>query len=83
MNVSLTPELERMVEAKVRSGSYASASEVVREGLRLLGRRDAREEAKLEALRADIQQGIDSAAAGRRSPREGAMAELRAKRQPR
>lgn len=54
MNVSLTPELERLVDSKVRSGSYASASEVVREALRLLGRRDARETAKLEALRGKI-----------------------------
>lgn len=36
MNVSLTPELERFVEAKVESGRYTSASEVVREALRLL-----------------------------------------------
>jgi antitoxin ParD1/3/4 len=82
MNVSLTPELERMVEEKVRTGSYASASEVVREALRLLGRRDARETAKLEALRSEIQKGIDSADAGRRSPRDEAMARLRAKRAP-
>ena len=36
MNVSLTPELERFVQEKVRSGRYTSASEVVREALRLL-----------------------------------------------
>jgi antitoxin ParD1/3/4 len=36
MNVSLTPELERFVQAKVDSGRYNSASEVVREALRLL-----------------------------------------------
>ena len=36
MNVSLTPELERFVEDKVVSGLYNHASEVVREGLRLL-----------------------------------------------
>jgi antitoxin ParD1/3/4 len=36
MNVSLTPELERFVQAKVESGRYNSASEVVREALRLL-----------------------------------------------
>jgi antitoxin ParD1/3/4 len=37
MNVSLTPELEQFVQAKVESGRYNSASEVVREALRLLG----------------------------------------------
>jgi antitoxin ParD1/3/4 len=36
MNVSLTPKLERFVQAKVESGRYNSASEVVREALRLL-----------------------------------------------
>ena len=36
MNVSLTPELERFVQEKVHSGRYTSASEVVREALRLL-----------------------------------------------
>jgi antitoxin ParD1/3/4 len=37
MTVSLTPELEKFVSAKVGSGRYNSASEVVREALRLLG----------------------------------------------
>lgn len=38
MNVSLTPELHRMVKARVASGLYTSASELVREALRLLAR---------------------------------------------
>jgi antitoxin ParD1/3/4 len=40
MNVSLTPELERFVQAKVESGLYNNASEVIREGLRLLKEHD-------------------------------------------
>jgi antitoxin ParD1/3/4 len=40
MNVSLTPELEELVNLKVRSGLYQTASEVVREALRLLKQRD-------------------------------------------
>ena len=40
MNVSLTPELERFVDGKVESGLYNNASEVVREGLRLLKEHD-------------------------------------------
>jgi Arc/MetJ-type ribon-helix-helix transcriptional regulator len=40
MNVSLTPELEKLVSEKVRSGLYQTASEVVREALRLLKQRD-------------------------------------------
>jgi antitoxin ParD1/3/4 len=40
MNVSLTPELEELVNLKVRSGLYQTASEVVREALRLLKQKD-------------------------------------------
>ena len=60
MNVSLTPELERMVEEKVRSGQYRTASEVVREGLRLLAHRDEEYQVKVAALRAEVQKGVDS-----------------------
>jgi antitoxin ParD1/3/4 len=41
MNVSLTPELEKFVSAKVESGRYNSTSEVVREALRLLEEHDS------------------------------------------
>jgi antitoxin ParD1/3/4 len=40
MNVSLTPELEQLVREKVASGLYQTASEVVRDALRLLKERD-------------------------------------------
>ena len=40
MNISLTPELERFVHGKVASGLYNNASEVIREGLRLLKEQD-------------------------------------------
>jgi antitoxin ParD1/3/4 len=39
LNVSLTPELNEFITSLVQSGEYKSASEVVREGLRLLQRR--------------------------------------------
>lgn len=54
MNVSLTPELERYIDDQVASGMYHSASEVVREGLRVLIDRQEDREAKLDALRRDI-----------------------------
>ena len=47
MNVSLTPELERFVSGKVESGRYNSASEVVREALRLLEENDSARAAQL------------------------------------
>lgn len=65
MNVSLTPELEKIVSFKVESGLYNSASEVVREGIRLLQQRDQMREMKLEALRTEIQKGLDDLETGR------------------
>lgn len=58
MNVSLTPELERLVQEKVASGLYNSASEVIRESLRLLQERDRLKEVRLEELRKEIQKGV-------------------------
>lgn len=61
MNVSLTPKLESFVKAKVKTGDYNNASEVVREALRLLQREDeATHERKIARLRQAIQAGIDS-----------------------
>ncbi len=54
MNVSLTPELEKMVNDKVRSGRYNSASEVVREGLRLLQDHDELKRIRQDELRREI-----------------------------
>lgn len=64
MNVSLTPELEQVISSKVKNGFYTSASEVVREALRLLQQRDETQEAKLSALRIEIQKGISELEAG-------------------
>jgi antitoxin ParD1/3/4 len=61
MNVSLTPELERFVGEKVESGLYNNASEVVREGLRLLKEQD---EVRLR-WREQIERGWQEAQAGR------------------
>jgi antitoxin ParD1/3/4 len=55
MNVSLTPELEALVDEKVQSGDYNSASEVVRAALRLLKEQDDFRRAKITELRGEIQ----------------------------
>ena len=60
MNISLTPHLEEIVKGKVDSGLYNSASEVMRDALRLLEERDQLRELRLEELRREIQKGIDS-----------------------
>jgi antitoxin ParD1/3/4 len=59
MNVSLTPELDNFVHQKVESGTYHSASEVIRAGLRLLQERDEMRQAQLAQLRKEIQFGFD------------------------
>ncbi|GMQ83209.1 MAG: type II toxin-antitoxin system ParD family antitoxin [Rhodothermia bacterium] len=60
MNVSLTSKLEGMVKKLVKSGRYNSASEVVRDGLRLVDEREQLRKIKLQALREAIQEGLDS-----------------------
>ncbi len=60
MNVSLTSKLEGMVKKLVKSGRYNSASEVVRDGLRLLQDREQLREIKLQELRKAIREGRDS-----------------------
>lgn len=60
MNVNLTPQLEELVRSKVASGLYTSASEVVREALRLMDEQDRLREAKLQQLRTEVRQGVAS-----------------------
>jgi antitoxin ParD1/3/4 len=60
MNVNLTPQLEDMIKKKVASGLYNSASEVVRDALRLMEEQDRVRAAKLEQLRQDIRAGLNS-----------------------
>ena len=60
MNVNLTPQLEELVRSKVNSGMYSSASEVVREALRLMDEQDRLRQAKLEELRRELRKGLDS-----------------------
>ena len=50
MNVSLTPALEKMVQDKVASGLYNSASEVIREALRLLSEYDDIQRRRIKEL---------------------------------
>lgn len=59
MNVSLTPELAGFVKEQVASGMYHSASEVIREGLRLLLLQKQQRHARLEELRGQIAVGIE------------------------
>lgn len=76
MNVSLTPELEQFVHNKVKSGRYLSASEVVREALRLLEERDRLREIRLETLRQEIAIGVEQSDRGEGADGEEVIQEL-------
>jgi antitoxin ParD1/3/4 len=72
INVNLTPELESLIRQKVSSGRYNSASEVVREALRLMEAEDQLRAARLGQLRHDIQEGMQSG-----SPRPWSVSEMK------
>jgi antitoxin ParD1/3/4 len=59
MNVSLTPELETLVNEKVKSGNYNSASEVIREALRLLKEQDELKQIRRDELRREVMKGVE------------------------
>ncbi len=80
MNISLTPELEQMVDDKVKSGRYASASEVIREGLRLLEEQDEVKHLRIAEVRRKIDRGIDQLDRGLGIPGPKARARLRQRR---
>ena len=65
MNIHLTPQLEALVEKQVRSGRYNSASEVVREALRLFQDRERMREAQIRELQRKIDEGLASLREGR------------------
>lgn len=57
-NINLTSHQDELVANYITSGRYQNASEVMREGLRLMESRDAEDAAKLEALRTAVDVGI-------------------------
>jgi len=76
MNVSIGRELEEFIKRKVATGDYASASEVVRDGLRMLKEKDLYREAHLQVLREKVQKGLDQLDAGSLLDGEEVMARL-------
>jgi antitoxin ParD1/3/4 len=75
-NISLPKDLEEYIDAKVASGEYAHASEVVRDGLRLMMQQEAE---KLEWLRAAIAEGVASADQGELYDSEAMLAQVKAR----
>ena len=78
MNVSLKADWEQFVEAKVASGEYETASEVIRDALRLLKREDEKRQAMLKALRSEIMAGVDDLRQGNGRPASRVFADLMA-----
>ena len=66
--ISLPPDLESYVQAKVQSGRYQTENEVVREALRLLRERDRIREMRLADLRREIELGLDDSRRGEVAP---------------
>ncbi len=64
-NINLTEHFDPFVEHQVSSGRYGNASEIVREGLRLLEEQEQEREAKLKALRQAAKHGFDEIDQGR------------------
>ncbi|WP_214651922.1 type II toxin-antitoxin system ParD family antitoxin, partial [Vibrio anguillarum] len=69
MNITLGKEFERRITEKVSDGLYTSASEVIRDGLRLLFEKDVTKNQQLEILREEVAKGFEQLAAGESSNR--------------
>ena len=63
-NVVITDHQSSLIDKLVECGRYQNASEVLREGIRLIEEREKEQAAKLEALRAAVREGIASSARG-------------------
>ena len=76
MNVSLTPDLEKFVHDRLKSGLYGSASEVIREGLRLLADQEKLKQERITAFKREVARGLASARDGKLVDGEKAVAEI-------
>ena len=75
MNVSLTPELEKWVQTKVKSGLYGSSSEVVRDALRVLHQFEEERHRRFASLRSEVQIGLEQLNAGRSKKMDSSFVE--------
>lgn len=83
MNISLTPELENFVQTKVKTGRYNSASEVVREALRLLENHEKARADQIQEFRSAIDRRLASLDCGEGLEGEEVFARIRQKSEER
>lgn len=79
MNVSLTPNLEKYINQKLEEGLYSSASEIVREGLRLLIDQDMHHQEKIRELNKQINLGLTQLSHGEGLSGKDVFHEIRVK----
>lgn len=77
VNISLTPELDEFLQARVKSGRYQTTSEVVREALRLLERHERERDLAFDQLKAKLERGVAEAERGDLLDGEQVFDELR------
>jgi len=77
VNVSLTPELDRFLQSRVKSGRYQTTSEVVREALRLLQRQESERDEEFQRLKAKLERGAAQAKRGELLDGDNVFEELR------
>lgn len=80
MNIDITPDLMKIVQSKISSGSYSDANEVVSVGVRLLFELDEIKNKQIEALNFEIDKGLASLKAGKSFSGDDVYNELIARR---
>lgn len=79
MNISITPELEKFIQDKVNSGMYSSASEVVRDSLRMMHQYDALKSKNLAELNQAINVGLTQLEKGEKKDAQKSYKRLKSK----
>lgn len=83
VTISLSAELQAFVDSRVSSGRYSSASEVVREGLRMLQERERKRVSSIDELRQQIDIGLQQARRGELIDGDAFMSRIEAGLTPR
>lgn len=83
MNISLTPELEQLIQTQLESGKYTSAEEVILAGIKLLEERERVYKGRFEELKKEVTIGIEELERGESFDGREVIEQLRQKNQAR